>query len=468
MFTSRKPLAIALTLVIMLAMLVPTAMAAPELAHPPVAITAPTNGAPVYVNPDQDGNSITVAFTLPVVGTQVDNVRVDIYLLQKYIPDPSNIVLQDHFTIAAKDLVTGNNKLTPSFLVNDVVAGAELLDGPYDLKVCVKDVDPNTGLFCDTQVSAVFVQDTYPKVDLEKPGVEEYHGATFVTGKDYLMVGTATDDWGIAAVEFQYCDLSTNPSCWGAQGKQSPSWIKIADGVPTAGVPHQWQATWDSTAVPDDFGAIRMCATNLVGLSNCTWGPDAEDATRSDAHAVFVNNRYVIDLEPGWNLLSSPLLPYDTSITSVLQHLIWNGTVLQVAGNYDPTAAPASQWQTWAPTGPTSLATIEDGKGYWIQMAAEDKLTIVGTWKSVGAIGPPEYNVLDAWNLIGYTQWGWPTFFPTKVMLDYLGPTVAPNAQALYLYDANAEVYHAVHASQHMTQGAGYWLATTQNATIRP
>jgi hypothetical protein len=465
MSNSRKPLAIALTLVIMLAMLVPVAMAAPEWVHG-VTITAPTGAAPAYVNPDA-GKSVNVTFTVPVVGTQVDNVWIGVHLLSKYLPDGGNDAVKPLFTIIpANTLKTGDNNLTAALPVNDAAAGGELEDGWYNLKVCVMDVDWGRDLFCDTQVNAVLVQDTYPVVDLEKPGVEEWQGATFVMGdatNPYLMVGTAVDDWGIAAVEFQYCDKSNAPGCF----KDSPSWIKIADGVPTPGVPNQWQSKWDSTAVPDDFGYIRMCATNLVGLSNCKVGLDPEDATRSDKHLVFVNNRFPITLEPGWNLVSTPLIPYKPAIADVLMHLIAHGTVKSVWA-YDPTAvAPAPKWTSWVPGGPSTLTMFRDGRGYWIEMAAEDKLDFIGAWKSVGAITPPQYGVKVDWNLLGYTHWGRPTIFPPKEADDYLAG-VGSAATALYRYDATSETYYQVFGSQHMTLGAGYWLASTKDATIYP
>jgi len=350
MSSSRKPLAIALTLIIMLAMLVPAAMAAPEWTHG-VTITAPTTAAPAYVNPEVVDRTKTppvvpptlVKYDIAIVGTQVDDVTVKIQLKQHYMPDWGNVVRQSVFTIPAAALSAPSTSFTTKFWISDFAMGDgtlvpggpmwEIQDGWYDLKICVQDQDPGTDLFCDTQPNAVLVQDSGPSVDLEKPGVEEWQGATFVTGKAYLLVGTAKDDWGIKTVEFQYCDWSNNPThC----NMSDPGWIKIADGTPTPNIANQWEARWDSTLVPNDFGAIRMCVTNLVGLSNCGTGPD-HFIGRPDAHLVFVTNRFVIDLEPGWNLVSLPAMPYDSAITSVLSHLIVKNTVKQV--------------QTWTPGG---------------------------------------------------------------------------------------------------------------------
>jgi len=490
MFSSRKGLAIVLTVVCLLAMVAPAAMAAPEWVHG-VTITAPTTQVWVAVNPEVDGAGITVSYDVDIVGTQVDNVWIRVMLLQKYVPDPGNVVLKADFLKLANEFVPGTNSFGETFLINDSVAPyGELWDGWYDLKVCAMDIDPDRYLFCTTQANAVLVQDSYPTVDLEKPGVEPYEWmywqkATIVTGQDYLMVGYADDEFGIIKnVEFQYCDESNFPGCpwW---DKESPSWITIASltepdpaklivPVTRFDNTNQYQATWDSSQVPDDFSWIRMCAWNAVGLSNCEYGADPEDATRADAHRVFVNNRSVIHLEPGWNLISTPIIPYAVNgnaagaIEDVLFHLIMHNSVRDV-WSYQWNGTQ-NVWKSWTadPLVPDDLDKIEDGKGYWIFMNMEDDLTVVGTWKVIGNNAPPQYPVFYGPNLIGYTHFGRPTLWPTKVRADYLGPAVEPYTQVLYLWDAEQEVYRAVYSGQHMTLGAGYWLATIQDGTIAP
>jgi hypothetical protein len=460
MLALRKSLAIVLTLVVMLTMLVPTSMAAPQWAHG-VTIGSPTGAKPAYVNPEGSTNSFDIKYNIAIVGTQVDNVNVWFKLLTHYIPDPGNVVLHYEKMIPVAEFVNGSKDFTYKFVVNDALApGGEVVDGWYDLKVCVQDIDPSRDMFCDTQVNAVLVQDSGPRVDLEKPGVEEYQGATFVTGKAYLMVGQAWDDWGIAKVEFQYCDWSNNPThC----SLKDPGWVKIANGTPTPNVPNQWDATWDTTAVPDDAGAIRMCVWNKVGLSNCDTGPD-DFVGRPDAHKVWVTNRFVIDLEPGWNLISLPALPYNPAITDVLFHLIAHKTVQQVVS-----FAPGEK--LWTPDyvgGPQEFNKMTDGKGYWIYMSAEDKLDPVGTYLAFPPMTPPEYPVNTGWNLVGYTQFGRPWWLPATKAADYLSASVAMFTQSMWRYDANLEIFLQQPLNQPMVRGSGFWLAMSQPGTIRP
>jgi len=452
MFGSRKrSLTIALTVVSLLAMLAPAAMAAPQWVHG-VAITSPTTADPAYLEGDP-GDSFTIAYTVAVVGLQVNEAEATFTLFDQN----GDVEQWESAELDVPDISAPLNNLTQDFAIN-------VDEGWYDLEVCVSDNDDNT--WCDYQAKALLVDGEEPEVDLLKPDADDWRGATFVTGTAFLLVGTAWDRFGVKSAQFEYC-------IEGRECRWSDDWVKIADAVPTPGIWGQWQATWDSTQVPDSekrFGMIRMCAFDLVGNTNCEFDRsdttvDAEGVNHfnpwDDAHWVFVNNRHEIDLVPGWNLISLPLVPYNSAIGNVLFHLIQHGSVKSVWAYF----GPVTGWKSWTPSGPSSLTTMVDGQGYWIEMATEDELTVVGTW-SWAPNAPPQYSVLSGWNQIGYTHWGRPTIFPPKTSGDYLGPTVTP--QALYLYDAPVGVFRAVYPPQHMTLGAGFWLASAGAASYVP
>jgi hypothetical protein len=206
--------------------------------------------------------------------------------------------------------------------------------------------------------------------------------------------------------------------------------------------------------VPDDVGVVRFCVEDIVGHEACDW------------NVVQVNNRYTTWLQPVWNLISTTLLPYDINIAAVLSHLhnpiTMESQVIKVV-----MMAADGTWKKWTPvdTDTDDFTTFEDGKGYWIEMKVEAPLTFVGTWLTVGPVAPPEYPVVEGWNLIGYTHWNRPTSFPPKEAWDYLSSV---QVQQLYRYDAYSGVYVAVYNPQHMTLGAGYWLATNADGMIRP
>ncbi len=113
-----------------------------------------------------------------------------------------------------------------------------------------------------------------------------------------------------------------------------------------------------------------------------------------------------INLEEGWNLISIPMMPEDTSIDSVLggiqESIVDDGdyTIFQ----FDATYGSSGRWYKAKPTS-TWTGTLDDifpGYGYWIKMEDEDVL------KGFGDITPGiggsliSVEVANGWNLIGH------------------------------------------------------------------
>jgi len=426
----------------LLAMLVPAALAAPAWGHG-IAIDK------VAPSALKSGQVVKVDYSLTFVGTQVYDVWVTAWLQSTYATFPlttNGEVLQA--TQLQTDKTDDINLTIPPWTPN----------GYYDLYICALDNagipplwgDPGFDQFCAKQPQAVLVDDVKPAVSLISPSLGPSwaycDGVVWVTGSE-LLVGKATDAWGVAKTWFSYKAWANN------------DYIKLGDGVASAGVANQYEFLWDSTAVPDSAGVIQFCAEDLAGNKSCV------------EQAIQVENRYTVDLKQGWNLISSPLLPYDTAIESVLFHLIQHGTVGQVTA-MEPLGGASYDWSSWFADGaPSDLTDIVDGKGYWIYMKAPDQLTIVGTWSTIGGMAPPQYGVAEGWNLIGYTHWGEPTSaacYSDKLVLDYLGLPLSPSVEALWRYNAANNTYIPVDWLDTMTKGAGYWLATAAPGTINP
>ena len=99
-----------------------------------------------------------------------------------------------------------------------------------------------------------------------------------------------------------------------------------------------------------------------------------------------------ISLLPGWNFISLPIRPQDTSITALLKDISQN---VRIIWGYDN---EAKQWLKHSFSASAStLTSLDAGKGYWIFMAEEGILAYAGQPASPKAI---ELN--SGWNLIGY------------------------------------------------------------------
>jgi hypothetical protein len=331
-----------------------------------------------------------------------------------------------------------------------------------------------------TEATAFLLDQQLPTAKLAKPADNHWKGATFVTGRDFLLVGTAEDESGIKGAWFEICPEGTLACLddWNsAPGDES--WCAIG-GVPadeTPGVDGQYETEWDATELPDGFYFIRFCAEDTAGNTNCAdsrvdlpLGDEEQGFLNPypDAHWVYVNNRFEIPLRVGWNLISTPLLLYDTDIEDVLADLIARGTVEGVWTMVYEGAPPKQVWKHWTPTaGPVdTLTKIIDGQGYWVKMKVDDSLTVVGTWTTWWPPAFPE--VVEGWNLIGYTHWGRPTIWPPDTVGDYLGAGLIDNLQGLFYYDPWNNVWKKLYEPHNMVLGKGYWLCISNRGIIDP
>lgn len=98
---------------------------------------------------------------------------------------------------------------------------------------------------------------------------------------------------------------------------------------------------------------------------------------------------YTLSLSNGWNLISLPLQPSDTSISTVLNDI--SGKYLIVWSYVN------GAWKKHQPGKPSDLTTLEAGRGYWIYMSESKSLTITGQPASPSAI-----QLGNGWNLTGW------------------------------------------------------------------
>ena len=104
---------------------------------------------------------------------------------------------------------------------------------------------------------------------------------------------------------------------------------------------------------------------------------------------------YDISLNAGWNLISLPLIPNDSSINIVLSSI---SDHVDIVWYYED--------GEWFNNIDNSLTDMEDGKGYWVFMGDSSStytLTVNGTETFEGGTGFPGYTLVENdWNLIGF------------------------------------------------------------------
>jgi hypothetical protein len=309
-------------------------------------------------------------------------------------------------------------------------------DGIYDVRAVITN---GVGVTASSILEGVIVDTAIEDVSITSPG-----SGVMVAGV-VPVAATVTNERAPGAVGFWYQYQS-------ALTAAGPWTLIVTDTVAPA-----WTANWDTSGLAN--GSYKLKAIAVVGSG-------ATLLTGYDEIEVTVDNRLDsvnVELLAGWNLISTPLIPNNKAITTVLADLIANDSIVLATtftgGGQSPTE---SRWQPPV----NQLTTIEDGKGYWVKMSQADTLKVYGKSLPTPPAIPPSYQVLMGWNLIGFKSEQTDMSVQT-----YLGG--ADNAKlvrAMYSYDAASGVYQGITdaGSTKMEVGAGYWLALSDGFIIYP
>jgi hypothetical protein len=310
---------------------------------------------------------------------------------------------------------------TAPYGVNWPIAG---LNGAFQLKATALN---GVGMTTDSAAVTVNVDSSVPAVTLDQPA----DGST-IWGQAYEFKATATDaQSGVTQVEFSYWDAAAVP----------PAWVPIGTDTTSP-----YTFIFDTSSLADGWYQMKAKATNGVG------------ATNEDVNNVQVDNTYGIGLQPGWNLISLPVMPYNTDINALLAGLpvkqvstfVWEGGALVQ--------------KIWTP-GFSTFSTMVDGQGYWIEMNQASTLMVQGLWAPGPGQPLPSYSVSAGWNMIGYTPMGPAN---VKTVNDYLSPDLGTTISAMYGFNPFTKLYTIMLGTTGMDYGAGYWLAVTASGTIYP
>jgi hypothetical protein len=172
-----------------------------------------------------------------------------------------------------------------------------------------------------------------------------------------------------------------------------------------------------------------------------------EHTTVPDSIEINGQITYSIPLHTGWNLISLPIMPDDSDVLDVLN---------SVDGNWNSVwSYEAGTWKRYDLTGPdflNDLATIELGKGYWINMKSDDTLYISGSEPTVKSIP-----LVSGWNLVGYNS------LSSKPTTDAMN-SIDGNWNSVWSYEAGTWKRYDLTGPDFlndlttMEPGKGYWI----------
>jgi len=171
---------------------------------------------------------------------------------------------------------------------------------------------------------------------------------------------------------------------------------------------------------------------------------------------------YTIELYPGWNLISIPLVPENTGIASVLSPINGNYSIVWAYNASDT----ADHWKKHDPSVPfgNDLTTMEPGNGYWILMTSGDTFAIN---RKVPA--STDIDLETGWNLIGYNS------LVCQPITDALS-SIDGNYSIIWAYNANDTTDHWKKYDPNapfgndlfnMEPGKGYWIMMTSDDLLK-
>jgi hypothetical protein len=211
--------------------------------------------------------------------------------------------------------------------------------------------------------------------------------------------------------------------------------------------------TWTLQCTSDGFSRITVTPSGKVGGTTIPAAALTTDTVTVSQGVFDVANVTLIE---GWNLISLPLIPLDSSINAVLAGITndvksvwyWSG-----------------RWYSFVPGGPSDLTSMRDGKAYWINMNAAQNLTVAGREMPEGAQLPPTYDVVAGWNMVGFKSIPWNANNVTAE--DYL---VGTEYVRIYGYENGTWFFipGPPYNSPKLKPGLGYWVAFTEPGTIYP
>lgn len=195
-----------------------------------------------------------------------------------------------------------------------------------------------------------------------------------------------------------------------------------------------------------------------------------------------------IELVPGWNLISIPLMPASTSINDVFDSIYEDvsyidgstATVFQYdalegkwykARRYSPSAT--TRGFTWSPSG-DKVSNIVPGYAYWIKM--ENAATLYGSEDMFPVSTTPGSSGINlatgSWNLIGRfgitpNSLGWQQALKSLRNEFYTDDYVSPTLGIYELLSVTASGSTTWQPTTQLKVGDGYWVRTSAGSEQR-
>ncbi|MBU4032822.1 MAG: lamin tail domain-containing protein [Candidatus Thermoplasmatota archaeon] len=190
---------------------------------------------------------------------------------------------------------------------------------------------------------------------------------------------------------------------------------------------------WDFPTTPETGYRLARSPNPYTDTENCTLDFIIEEV---------VSLGVDIPLETGWNLVSFPLIPSDTSAENVLSSIAGSLVCVKSYDSY----YEGGRWRTYRPGASTNdLLTLDNTMGFWVNVNGPCLLNIQGSEPIV-----TNKTLKAGWNLVGF-----PCATPMPVSNALAGTGYD---RLVECYDETSPYLRQMDNAEMMASGNGYWV----------
>ena len=235
-------------------------------------------------------------------------------------------------------------------------------------------------------------------------------------------------------------------------------------GMPIPGVVVNFTTTAGAlsagSAVSNETGFATVFLTSAQRVTTAVITALADNASAS-TNVYFVDPEHVgfvlsydVELVSGWNLISLPLIPLNSTITELLRDVAEG---IERVWAYD---ASTGEWYYYdLKAGVGDLKEMKDGLGYWVKTSEGMILTVFGFEQPPPPATPRAYSLAAGWNLIGFKE------TEPMTVSEYLRGV--PYIRVI-AFDPGTGRYVILGDNDLLIPGYGYWVALSEPGTIFP